>query len=273
MNVEIRVGITDWGVAKRANPHPWLMSANRLYNHKRGEFRDVHRYARSGVALDSAGFVAMKLHGGYPWSVEDYVRVGALEPWDWWASMDYCCEPEVAGNRGEVLRRVRATADKLAELRCHVHDWRDEGAEWATMPMPVIQGWSADDYRRSVDLTDKALGGEWPAMVGIGSVCRRRLRGHDGVLRVFGAVAAAVPQTTRLHLFGVKSGALAHLATHPQMGSIDSCAYDMAARWESCKGGFPNSIAHRVKHLHRWVDQQVNILRDAQEPPRQGSLL
>ena len=275
MGVEIRVGITDWGVARTAcavGVHPLLMSANRLYNHKRGEFRDVTRECHSGVALDSAGFVAMKLYGGYPWSMDAYASLGALHPWDWWAAMDYCCEPEIAADRAEVRQRVERTADSLAMLRATVDGLLWEGASWATYPMPVLQGWDVDDYRRSVELTDRVLGGDWPPMVGIGSVCRRHLRGRAGVLRIFGAVAAAVPSTTRLHLFGVKSGALGHLASHPQMGSIDSCAYDMAARWESCTNGTPNTNAHRARHLNQWVAKQRGAVAAAQET-RQGSLL
>ena len=274
MSVEIRVGAPVWSIVRKvgAGSMPMLMSANAFYDHKKGEFRDVTQASHSGIALDSAGFVAMKRYGGYPWTMAQYAAIGALHPWDWWAAMDYCCEPEIAADRTEVRARVERTAESLAELRCHVVDLRDDGAEWAVMPMPILQGWDVDDYRRSVELTDRVLGGQWPAMVGIGSVCRRHLRGRDGVLRIFGEVAAAIPRTTKLHLFGVKSGALEYLAASPQMGSIDSCAWDMEARIDARKRQISNTLDHRVGNLRAWVAKQRDAVARA-IAHREGMLL
>lgn len=269
MGVEVRVGAPVWSIVRKvgAGTMPLLMSANALYSHKRAEFREplVWSAAHSGIALDSAGFVAMRRYGGYPWTMQQYASVGALHPWDWWAAMDYCCEPEIATDRAKVRARVERTAESLDALRCHVHDLRDDGAVWATMPMPILQGWDVDDYRRSVELTDRVLDGRWPAMVGIGSVCRRHLRGRSGVLRIFGEVAAAIPSSTRLHLFGVKSGALAHLAGHPQMGSIDSCAWDMSARIDARQRGVSNTLDHRMRHLRAWVAKQSRAVASARD--------
>src|SRR4051794_25549842 len=69
------------------------------------------------VALDSAGFVALHRYGDYPWTVAEYVELAAAYPWDWWAQMDLCCEPEIARDRDEVGRRIAATVRLLGECR------------------------------------------------------------------------------------------------------------------------------------------------------------
>jgi hypothetical protein len=108
------------------------------------------------VALDSAGFVAQHLCGGFPWTVRDYVELAASYPWDWWAQMDLCCEPEVAKDRGEVKRRVAATVRLLGECR-------DEAARRGIgPPMPVLQGWEPGDY---LDCAEAM--GELPPLVGV----------------------------------------------------------------------------------------------------------
>ena len=250
----IRVGVPIASLARQGG-YPWLVSANALYNHKKQEFRDPHQFCHYGTALDSAGFVAMARYGGYPWTADEYVRLGALNPWDWWASMDFCCEPEL-GKEARV--RVQRTATALSYLRSEVMQWRDEGADNATMPMPVIQGWLPEHYLESVNLTAEALDGSWPELIGIGSMCRRRMK---PAVEIFHLVARQVPPTTKIHLFGVKSAALRQVHTHPQFGSIDSCAYDFDARMKACKGNFSNTLDHRRKIMREWVTRQENATR------------
>ena len=116
--------------AARAAWVPVMLSAGRLW--RRGQFASVGEavWRLRDVALDSAGFVAMRHHGGYPWSVADYVELVAVArpggrppPWTWWSQMDLCCEPEVAGDRGTVRARVEGTAQLLRECRQAV-EWR-----------------------------------------------------------------------------------------------------------------------------------------------------
>ena len=263
----IRIGVPTFGITRQAHVHgydlPWLYSANALYCRRRGEFRDVSAESHQGAALDSAGFVAMARYGGYPWTLEQYASLGALHPWDWWASMDYCCEPEIAGDAAEVRRRVELTAKTLGDLIAEVDYLRDEGATWATWPMPVIQGWTAASYRQSVELTDRELGGDWPGLVGLGSVCRRALHGPDGLLDVFKALDLALPPGVRVHLFGVKSHALRHLGNHPRLASVDSQAWDYQARVNPRNAGVSNTLANRADALGTWYGRQLERLDQA----------
>lgn len=224
-----------------------LVSANGL--RKDGKFRKPKPNLFNGcdVALDSAGFVAMVRYKGYPWSVADYIRLAGSFPWTWYAAMDFCCEREVAGDRTTVLQRVRATAEQLEACR------REAQEQGIAEPMPVLQGWLPDDYLRCVEL----MAGELPALVGLGSVCRRPLGGEDGLARIIARLDARLPRHVRLHLFGVKGDAIAAFTGHPRIASVDSMAWDFAARRELPKEGRPYSVANRIEKMRTWYHAQI----------------
>lgn len=235
--------------------------------------------------LDSAGFVAMRM-GGYRWTVAQYVEWVATNggrgdlpfPWLHWSTMDYCCEPEIAADSSEVSRRVNMTADTLGDVLDEVDWWRDEGAADLTDPMPILQGWAPSDYRRSAELTGRVLasrGRDWPDLVGVGSVCRRSVRGKSGVLAVVEALADCLPPHVRLHLFGVKSGAVeALLAECPRIvASTDSMAYDFGARVEARQAGVSCTRALRAEKLTEWATSQMDAAARASAPPAQLRLV
>lgn len=209
---------------------PALLSAGALWVPQAGRFRRPGR-AMAGLdcALDSAGYARMVRGDGYPWSVAAYGRLAASWQWAWWAQMDYPCEAELAPGARDVERRIHASADNLRGCRAEALRLRDLNVRLAD-PLPVLQGRSADDYRRSVDLYGAVLGGTWPALVGVGSMCRRRVGGTTGVLAVVGALDAVLPAAVQLHLFGVKGEALVPLRNHPRVRSVDSQAWGDAAR-------------------------------------------
>lgn len=225
---------------------PILVSANAFW--RDGKFwLPKHDFNGADVALDSAGFVAMFLYWHYRWALDQYVAFAqALAP-TWWAAPDYCCEPEIAYDRAEVLSRVERTAFKL--------DWARQVAEdlGCPAPMPVLQGWLPEDYLRCAGMVP-----ELPALVGVGSVCRRALLGPDGVLAIVKALDRALPPHVRLHLFGVKGTAVEALAGHPRVHSADSAAWDFAAR--RAANSQSNTIARRTEHMGRWYRRQTDSL-------------
>lgn len=239
---------------------PKLVSANALFSRRRDAFLDADMLSKSHrrIALDSAGFVATRTYGGqFPWSLEQYVELGALHAWDWWAQMDLCCEPEIAADRETVMARVSGTASLLSDCLAQARYLRDvEGATWATDPMPVLQGWDATDYRWSAELADATLGGQWPELVGVGSVCRRGMTGPAGIPAIVRALDDCLQPHVRLHLFGVKSDGLRELSAHPRVASVDSCAWDFAARVEAREARESNTVEHRLSHLFAWLERQ-----------------
>ncbi|MFJ1256354.1 hypothetical protein [Cupriavidus sp. CuC1] len=260
--VKVRVGIPLAGgrlvEAARSRSYATLFSANafsRVYSrgHERaGHFQsfrlpDHTQFAGLDATLDSAGFVAAVRYGDYRWAVEDYFDLVESHPWAWYAAMDYCCEPEIAGNRPLRLLRMAATAQMLG--RCNAEAAR----RGLPPPMPVLQGWNPADYATCAEWLPLL---DWPDLVGIGSVCRRQVAGPDGILAILGAVDVVLPAHVRVHLFGVKSAVLDRIAHHPRVASIDSMAWDFHARAERRTG---RDMDYRIGHMQAWANAQREI--------------
>lgn len=245
--------------AVRERQYPVLFSANAFAQaypkgHEReGEFRkfrlpDPVQFNGLDAALDSAGFVAAVRYGGYRWSVRDYYDLVESYPWAWHASMDYCCEPQIAQDRPLRLLRMAATAYMYG--RCS----RESARRGLPRPMPVLQGWNPDEYAMCAEWLPVD---EWPELVGIGSVCRRHVHGNDGILSILDAVDRCLPAYVKLHLFGVKSSALDLIAHHPRVASVDSMAWDVHARNARRTG---RDMDFRIGHMDAWVAKQSAIV-------------
>jgi len=247
----VRIGIPpgpSYGSALRSVGAAGLVSANALRRRDNKSFRHPVAGADFGgltdISLDSAGFVAMVRYGDYRWTTEEYVRLAGSFPWAWWASMDYCCEPQIAHDKVEVRDRVRRTADG------HVLCSNMASDLGVAAPMPVLQGWAVDDYLASVDLLRDP-----PALVGVGSVCRRDVHGADGLISILSALDKVLPKHVQLHLFGVKGTAIPLLLGHPRIASVDSMAWDAASRRE-CPS--PRPVSKRVAHMVEWYRRQTS---------------
>jgi hypothetical protein len=220
---------------------------------------------RLDAALDSAGFVAMKVHNGFPWTVDAYADLAASYPFAWRASMDLACEPQLAADQDEIKLRQAHTVRLYSECR---RAFRDRGL---ADPMPVLQGWRPDDYARHVDRFHIWT---WPELVGVGSMCRRHLGGMDDLVAVVDRLDKVLPPHTKLHLFGVKSQGIAALSGHPRVASVDSMAWDMDATATARRGrtrapaaamdlfGHERqakscTMAHRLDAMRRWYEGQL----------------
>lgn len=195
--------------------------------------------------------------------IEFATSIGAA----WWVQPDLCCEPEIARSQDEIDYRVNATATLLEGTLRIVHQWQAELAKTCssrvvmnllTPLVPVIQGWSASDYARSLDLLQ--VWERWtpwfapPALIGVGSVCRRSPHHPThGLFAILGALEGRLPPGSRLHLFGVKGNALSSFKMIDYVASADSMAYDFGARVKARKGGASNNIANRSAEMSRWM--------------------
>jgi len=252
------------------------------------------------IALDSAGFVAWARHGGYPWPLGQYIELALEYPWTWWSAPDACCEPEIAEDAVEVDFRIRWTASALQGTLVCVDQRRREEAEHAEYfrslgwpgqgssrvrdPMPILQGWTPDDYLKSAVWTETVLRGRGrllPDVLGVGSVCRRKLnsgkatdkdqerRETAGLLRVLDVLHQQLPREIRLHLFGVKTDALPEIDRHfgARVLSVDSQAWDAEARRETnndrAAGDADASCdnARRCRAMSRWWAAQQAALK------------
>ncbi|HUV97515.1 MAG TPA: hypothetical protein VMV98_08610 [Acidobacteriaceae bacterium] len=282
---ELRVGVpqrsgTLCSMASRANL-PVMVSASAYWLRDSGRFTDdgPSELLNCDFALDSAGFTAMAnwkrkgtqpgMLGIFPWTLSDYVSlVGKLRP-AWWSQPDACVEPELASDAAARIDRLEATEAMLAASLILVDRWQQLGAPWIAQPVPVLQGWRPAEYRESLDrmLRTWAKDGaafDAPVLVGVGSMCRRPVEDPEiGILAVLDELLPVLPRGMKLHLFGVKSTAMARLASMPQVASFDSMAWDVAARYEAGRTGGPNTLARRGAAMLQWYERQQQHLAAA----------
>jgi hypothetical protein len=173
-------------------------------------------------AADCGGFVAtFKWHGIYPYSPEQYVEW--LHSWrpNWAASMDFCCEPELA-------QVTRQRQEQTTEMAWHFwQTYRDVPWCW----VPTIQGWTVADYRwhaRQMKPLIEAMwvhyGLESTWQVGIGTLCRR------ASMCLIREVASAVEEelgAVPLHGWGLKKKVLLDpISLLATFRSVDSAAFN-----------------------------------------------
>lgn len=184
-------------------------------------------------ALDSGGFTELALHGGFVTSPAAYAAqargwmrdLGSLV---WAAPQDWMCEPPMLKRTGlTVAQHQQRTVANYLELRANAPD-----VPW----VPVLQGWTLDDYERCADAYETAgvQLAELP-LVGVGSVCRRQ--GTDEAVGIIEAMAKRAP---RLHGFGFKTQGL----SRSRLASADSLAWSYNARRN------PPMAGHTHKHCN-----------------------
>jgi hypothetical protein len=179
-----------------------------------------------------------------------------------------CCEPEVAADQDAIDYRINATATLLEGMLRVGYAWREQLAKsWGAeavqnavrIPVPVAQGWSIDEYRRSIglmlDVWERWL--PWvaaPVLIGLGSVCRRHLTDpRNGLFAILEGIEGHLPKGARLHLSGVKGQALSRVKMYDWLGSVDSMAADYATHKKARQAEISNTIAHRAAEMNRWM--------------------
>jgi hypothetical protein len=179
--------------------------------------------------LDSGGFTEIKMHG--VWTVPSWLYAFEIEHWaraigrlEWAAPQDWMCEPEILARTGlTVIEHQSRTIRSVIALRSMAQ----------TRVIPVLQGWTADDYERHVD--DYARAGidcSSEPVVGVGSICRRQ--GTRFAAQLMERLAS---RGIRIHGFGVKSGAAIE-----SLHSADSLAWSYQARRQKLL--MPGCIGH-----------------------------
>lgn len=304
--VPVRVGISWFGAYLQALAflqNPGMLSANALWRPGRGfpslEFSTGGKkqpwrgfgVTGAGVALDSGGFNLMwgKARQGkqleFDWSVDEYMSFAIQLPADWFASMDYPCEPALVGDQAGVRRHVRKTVESYAEGVRWIEDLTEEGYPWLghcrevsfCVPryVPVIQGWAPEDYLGCVDLYEgRGVFDEWPDLVGIGSMCSRsRNTGEGGVLPILEALDRRLPPHVRWHLFGLKGDVLPIVAQRfgSRVASTDSMAWSSAQDqdWKKLFKAYrhgrgerppPKDLVWQLPYLWGWLARQYTAL-------------
>jgi hypothetical protein len=216
--------------------------------------------ARSRWAMDSGGFTELNMFGRWTVPAADYAaeidraaaEIGRL---DWASPQDWMCEPTVLDKTGLTIAEHQArSVASVVELRELVR---------SAHVIPVLQGWTLDDYRRCVDLYGAAGIDLWAEpVVGVGTVCRRQ-SSREGV-----AIMGALRRLgLRTHGFGFKTTGLRQCAD--QMVSADSMAWSFAARKVP---PLPGCSHKTCANCRKWAMVWRERVLSAAEGPVQQSL-
>ena len=216
-------------------------------------------------ALDSGGFSELSIVGHWTWNAKAYVRdvqryadeIGSLA---WAAPMDWMCEEFVVEKTGlSIPKHQRLTIHNFLELR----------ALAPHLPfIPVLQGFSRDDYVRCIDAYwDAGVDLRRYPTVGIGSVCRRQATSEIKAI-----VSEVASFGIRLHGFGVKTLGLEQYAAH--LTSADSMAWSFQARRE---GARLDNCEHKgdcrncIEYAKWWRERLLSRLRQRPRLSTHGS--
>jgi hypothetical protein len=182
------------------------------------------------VLLDSGAFTEISTHGRYRTDVAEYARRirrivdGGVAEIEVAVAQDYMCEPFILAKTGLTVEdHQRLTIERYDALL----------AENLPVPiMPVLQGYSVEDYRRHlVAYGERLTPGMW---VGVGSVCKRN-SDPSQVLAILSAIKELRPDLL-LHGFGLKTTALMVPEICAALHSSDSMAWSFSARKQGRNG-------------------------------------
>lgn len=236
-----------------------LMVSHRRLRSRLGRRARLPR-ALAPWVLDSGGFTELERHGRWTFTAGEYVEavkryqqeVGELV---WAAPMDWMCAPRVLAETGMTVdEHQHRTVENLLELR----------ALAPSIPfIPVLQGWTARDYERCVDLyEDAGLALTREAVVGVGSIAARQDSPETGQV-----LAQLASLDLRLHGFGLKRRGLrrfGHLVV-----SADSTAWSSTARWDDpLPGHTHSSCSNCLEYALQWRTETVRELERVVEPRR-----
>lgn len=173
--------------------------------------------------MDSGAFTEIATHGHYRNGPEVYAaevnRLAGINPGMIAAvSQDWMCEPWMVEKTGlTVAEHQRLTIERYDVLVKLIH---------RIYLMPVLQGYTVEDYLRHLDMYgDRLKPGAW---VGVGSVCKRN-GDPIQIENILSAIRDKRPDLC-LHGFGLKTTALASGLIRKCLYSADSMSWSFAAR-------------------------------------------
>jgi hypothetical protein len=227
---------------------PWWDASVPLFvSRRRLADRKTLPTAHAPWVLDSGGFTELNLYHYWQTPSTQYAQevrrfadeIGQLA---WVAPQDWMCEPFIlAKTRATVREHQTRTVASVVDLRIMLGE----------IVIPVLQGWTLDDYLRCIDLyTLAGFDLTKEPIVGIGSVCRRQNMTEAG--HIFRRLHHELGD--RLHGFGVKLTGLESYSD--ALASADSMAWSYRARRDwPLEGCTHKSCNNCLRYALRWRSQ------------------
>jgi len=200
-----------------------LVSAGSLWSNERNKF--IHRTIPicKHFFLDSGGFSLLNKYGEYPFTINEYIKLVLHYNPDHVAIMDYPCEPSINRNRIKTNKeRIEKTLDNT--IKAIRMEWMCE----LTQFVPVIQGYTLDEYKYCIDRMLELDIFQDHDYVAVGTMCRRM--GNNELRRLIFGITNYVWSTqpnTKFHFFGLKLTALRDFICAERIYSCDSMAWDI----------------------------------------------
>jgi hypothetical protein len=149
-----------------------------------------YRTKFQSLLLDSGAFGAYFYDKGYTYTPDEYFKLVEEIDADFWVTMDIPCDVQ---SSMMVKERIVRTVENTRNL-CN----RRDGF------ISVVQGWDINDYIFCLNLLrEHSL---ITPIMGIGSICRRFAQSE--IVGIARNIKANIPETVKLHGFGVKLSAL-----------------------------------------------------------------
>jgi len=167
----------------------------------------------NNLFCDSGAFQLFGRYSDFPFTPEQYLEfINSLSP-DFFATMDYPCEPFI---REKIHSSVKDCIDKTIENTAKIIDIPS-----CSSFVPVLQGWNEDDYVQCIeDFKSRGLLTDYMA---VGTLCRRG--DNKKILSILRTIKRNLPQGCKLHGFGVKISLLKIAETYNLLESCDSAAW------------------------------------------------
>jgi hypothetical protein len=214
---------------------------------------------------DSGGFTELNMYGEWTVSGEQFIteamrdaeEVGQMQ---YAAPMDWMCEPVVLKRTGLTVRKHQGRTVK------NYLDLREKAPElpW----VPVLQGWTLDEYLRCLEMYDRAgVDLRSARLVGVGTICRRQATSEAATI-----LRRLATEGLRCHAFGLKIGGIPNVA--PFVSSADSLAWSYAARREAPLEGCTThkNCANCTKYALKWLVRVEGLIAAHSAQPYQLAL-
>ena len=245
--------VADWGAHNYLTVPNIMLSAGSIATTNGKKWNMTRTRLPEGfpdqLILDSGGYSFFSRWGDYPFSIEDYVSLAHLlqdqYPLYRVATLDYPCEPDI--NRSHLMTNEdRITKTVYNAVSCYDAD--------KTLPwLPVIQGYTLDEYLHCVDLYNEAgiISDYWA----VGSLCSRKgeLRSIKYLLTNLKELALS---NVKVHAFGLNIPYIKDPQIFDLLYSSDSAAWTFNYEWGISKGLDNREVKHKAV-LDYWAQIEV----------------
>jgi len=206
--------------------------------------------------LDSGAFSELSLNGR--WTVTPKAYAAEIQRYhdevgnmDVAVAQDWMCEPFMVERTNLSIEEHQART---------IYGYLDL-LTWTDLPiMPVLQGWTLDDYRRHIEgYEGKGIDLSAEPIVGVGSVCRRQHTNE--VARLLSELSAL---GLALHGFGVKVDGLRKVGR--TLKTADSMAWSFRARRDAPLHGHTHkNCANCLDYALLWRDKVLGAIEEPEQ--------